>query len=347
MREEMARGLGAGHPLCRYGSSRLSFRGPVRELGDHFIAVVGGSETVGRHVEQPFTDLLEARLGSTVVNFGQFNGSIEVALHDTFIPNACRDAALTVVTLTGAANLSNRLYAVHPRRNDRFLKASPTLLSLYPEVDFTSIHFTRHLLTTLKAARPDRFGDVVSELRMAWIARMRTFLDRIGPKVALLWCPQDMEEQAFGPLGPDPLFVTRSMVQSLQSLVRRIVVVPISGEVGSMSFDQRTHEQVADALARDLPALLNGPVFGADMALRPSRTTAPGQPEPSEPRPLPGRATFETAVTTSEAQIGSPSLPLSETGGHRASAAQAALDRFCRTAADRTSQLGSSATLAG
>jgi hypothetical protein len=236
--------------------------------------VVGGSETVGRHVERPFTDLLEGELGLTVVNLGQFNGSIEVAMHDTFIPNACRDAALTVVMLTGAANLSNRLYAVHPRRNDRFLKPSSKLLSLYPEVDFTGIHFTRHLLTTLQATAPDRFDRVVSELRMAWIARMRTFLDRIGPKAALVWCPQDTAEQAFGPLGPDPLFVTPRMVQSVSSLARRVAVVPIGDVTAVGTFGQEFHKVIASALTRELRDLFSGAGSRAGSAVGTSATPA-------------------------------------------------------------------------
>ena len=39
-------------------------------------------------------------------------------------------ARLTVLQVTGAQNMSNRFYSVHPRRNDRFLKASPLLRAM-------------------------------------------------------------------------------------------------------------------------------------------------------------------------------------------------------------------------
>ncbi len=35
----------------------------------------------------------------------------------------------------GAQNLSNRFYAVHPRRNDRFLRASTLMKTIFREVD--------------------------------------------------------------------------------------------------------------------------------------------------------------------------------------------------------------------
>ena len=77
---------------------------------------------------------------------------------------------MTVVQVMGAQNLTNRFYTVHPRRNDRFLRAAPDLQALYPEVDFTEFHFTRHLLRTLRWSSADRFEVVAEELRAVWVA---------------------------------------------------------------------------------------------------------------------------------------------------------------------------------
>ena len=55
-----------------------------------------------------------------------------------------------MIQVSGAQNLSNRFHAVHPRRNDRFLRASTLLKTIYRDVDFTEFNFTRHLLTTLR-----------------------------------------------------------------------------------------------------------------------------------------------------------------------------------------------------
>jgi hypothetical protein len=211
---------------CRYGTSKLIFRGSGRPLDGRHIAFVGGSETLGASLSLPYPDLLESRLGEVCINFGQMNASIDVAVHEPLIGTACRDAVLTVVSVTGAVNLSNRFYSVHPRRNDRFTKYSPALRSLYPEVDYSQICFTKHLVSQLHSISPTRFERVIEELRAAWSARMRGFLERIGPEVVLSWFAPNL------PLGrkqlascdpasmQEPLFVTMEMLNALRPLVR-------------------------------------------------------------------------------------------------------------------------------
>ncbi len=248
-----------GAASCRYDGSRLVFRGPARPLGGRHIAFVGGSETVARADARPYPSLLEAALGEVCVNFGQHNGSVEAFLYDPAVPEACADAALTVVTAMGAHNLSNRLYSVHPRRNDRFLRGSDALRAIFPGVDLSDIHFTRHLLMTLRAAAPDRFEVVRQELRIAWLSRMRSFLERIGPRVVLLWFaaqlpPEgDAAEIEDGPLGRDPLFVTRPMLEALRPFVQEIVVAP-PAPPGEAPDD--AHLRAAEALAEPLQRLL-------------------------------------------------------------------------------------------
>jgi hypothetical protein len=259
MNQDLRPALPGGAEPCRYGSSRLFFRGPERPLGGRHIAFVGGSETVARAVARPYPALLEEAMGEVCVNFGQHNGSVEAFLQDTLVPKACSDAAVTVVTAMGAQNVSNRLYSVHPRRNDRFLRASNSLRKIYPGLDLSDVHFTRHLLMALRAAAPDRFEVVEEELRIAWFARMRTFLDRIGPRVVLLWFASHLppeegaREEVEGPLGRDPLFVTRPMLEALRPLVREIVVVP-PAPPGEDPED--AHFRAAEALVEPLGRLL-------------------------------------------------------------------------------------------
>lgn len=248
---------------CRYGSSRLTFRGPPRSLSGPHIAFIGSNETVAKQVEFPYPALLEAMLGEVCINLGQTNASVDAFQNDTLVPNVCRDALVTVMAVMGAANMSNRLYSVHPRRNDRFIKPSASLRALYPDVDFHEICFVRHLLSTLHATSPKNFEVVRQELREAWIARMRTFLDRIGPNVILLWITPETQGDATGsaaapvPLGEDPLFVTRSMVEAVRSLARDVVSLrlPRTAEPNGLA-DVDMHHDIAEALLPSLQAAL-------------------------------------------------------------------------------------------
>jgi hypothetical protein len=67
---------------CRYGKSRLVFRGPRRKLTGAYVTVVGGTETYGKFVARPYADLLEEHIGMTVVNFGAVNAGVDVFLSD-------------------------------------------------------------------------------------------------------------------------------------------------------------------------------------------------------------------------------------------------------------------------
>ena len=122
-----------------------------------------------------------------------------------------------MLQITGAQNMTNRFYAVHPRRNDRFIRATTMLRTIYRDVDFTEFHFTRHLLTHLKALSRDRFGVIERELRTAWVARMQAFLRRVEAPVHLLWLARRHpdEHAPDGGLGRDPLFITRAMLDEV------------------------------------------------------------------------------------------------------------------------------------
>lgn len=245
MKHDARMGPRPDEPTGRYEGSRLLFRGPARPLDGRHVAFVGGAGMRGEP-GAGVPDLLEAELGVPCVNFGVGNASVEAFLLDPVVPEACRDARLTVLEVMGAANLSNRLYTVHPRRNDRFLRASGALRAIYPELDVAEVCFTRHLLLHLREADPERFDVVGEELRIAWAARMRAFLERVGPRVLLLWGPAGE-----GPLGAEPLFVTEEMVEALRPLVAGIVAVPGAGT------DAAAHREVAAALSGPVRALLD------------------------------------------------------------------------------------------
>jgi hypothetical protein len=214
---------------CRYGTSRLLFRGPRKLLDGAYVAFLGSTETYGRFVEAPFPALLEERLSVSCANFGLVNAGVDLYLNDPAVTALAAAAEAKVVQVMGAQNLSNRFYAVHPRRNDRFLRASERLQDLYPEVDFTEFHFVRHMLGRLSEISAERFAAVAEELRQAWVARMKHLLTQIRGPVVLLWFAEaPVPEAGAGPGARDPLFVTRAMIEALRPRVAAMVEVAAS-----------------------------------------------------------------------------------------------------------------------
>jgi hypothetical protein len=249
---------------CQYGGSKLQFRGPHRELQQPYCAVIGGTETYGKFVADPYPALLEAETGLHTVNLGCFNAGPDVFLHEPEVFEIAAAAAVTVVQVMGAQNLTNRFYTVHPRRNDRFLRASADLLAMYPEVDFTEFHFTRHLLRTLRSVSANRFEVVAEELRAGWVRRMRELLSRIGGKVILLWQadrPPPRHRQSRYRLR-DPILVDAEMIGALKSgFVDYVeVVVSIRARARGVS------GMVFGPLERPAAARLPGPAVHREVA---------------------------------------------------------------------------------
>ena len=252
---------------CRYGKSKLLFRGPKRRLDAPYCVALGGTETYGKFVASPYPALLETMLGMPIVNLGYNNAGVDVFVNEPTVIEACAAAKLTVVQLVGAQNTSNRFYAVHPRRNDRFLRASNLMKTLFQEVDFTEFHFTRHMLSELKLRTPEKFALIEAELKEAWIARMKQLLEKIGRNTVLLWLadyhPSGRREDS---LGPDPLFLDESMLARVRDLAAAVVRIDPSAEarndgVAGMEFapldepaaaelpGPRIHQEIAAALA--------------------------------------------------------------------------------------------------
>lgn len=257
---------------CRYGKSKLLFRGPRKKLDGDYVAVIGGTETYGKFIEKPFTALVEEVIDTPSVNFGCVNAGADVFMNEPVVLEACSKARVTVIQAMGAQNMSNRFYAVHPRRNDRFLKASVLLKTVFREVDFTDFHFTRHMLSTLKKLSEERFALVEDELKEAWKARMQVMLEKIQGKTVVLWI-DDSSPEGEGDLGHDPLFVDRAMIEAIQPYCTKVVEVKLTAQakaegVEGMVYPEmeapmakemmgmRAHQEIADSLSDALRDML-------------------------------------------------------------------------------------------
>lgn len=238
---------------CRYGTSRNTFRGPRRRVIGDYVAFLGGTETFGRDAETPFPARLERSSGVACINFGCANAGIDAFVGDHTVLSASHNARLTVLQLTGAELLSNRYYSVHGRRNDRFLRPSNALRRLFPDVDFTEIHFTHHLLAVLCAQDAEVYAHVVEEMQSAWTARMRTLLAELGRPVDLLCLAVQ------GAVGVRPLasFVTCEMAKALTDNEVRLRFVFVDDHVSDLMPadrpfawlpDDAAHQRIADQL---------------------------------------------------------------------------------------------------
>lgn len=251
MKTEIRAPGGVRHQLCRYGLSKLRFRGPRRPTDGRYIAFLGGSETFARYVDKPFPALIEAAIGEVCVNLGCRSAGPDIFLRDSALHSLCHDAAARVVQLCGAVNLTNRYYKVHPRRNDRFIAPSTALRALYPEVDFSEIAFTGHLINRLRGTCETRFAQVRSMLQATWVERMKWLVKQPGGPVILLWFGSrslDSESAGVNPANHS-VFVTRAMVESLRPHVADIVeIVGLRGDVAGMNFDSLDRANAMDML---------------------------------------------------------------------------------------------------
>ncbi len=239
---------------CRYGHSKLLFRGPKRDTKSKYYAFIGGSETYGKYVEKPFVDLLQEATGQVCVNFGAVNAGVDAFANDPSVIDICGHAKKTIVQVMGAQNMSNRFYSVHPRRNDRFLKASALMETVYREIDFTEFSFTRHLLSTIEVVTPDKFPAMVTELQEAWVARMTKLLQDIKSPKVLLWVADHEPREAWsGPgLGSDPLFVTRDMIARIEEHVSEVIEVVLPLDIGPGNLEGMLYPPMEIDAAREM-----------------------------------------------------------------------------------------------
>lgn len=209
--------------------------------------MVGGSEAYGRFVALPFPALMEPCLGLGVANLAQARASADFYLTEPAVLEVAAQARAVAVVVMGAANQSNRYYRVHPRRNDRFIQASPQLRALYPEVDFTEFHFIQHLLRHLQAVSAKRFMVVVDELRQVWVERMRDLLGRIPVPLILAWIAQN-EPPVAGEavdLTSKPVLVDAAMIGKIRDLVTDYTEITLGADLNQ---DMWGHHHVSSHL---------------------------------------------------------------------------------------------------
>lgn len=271
----------------RFGRLNQLYRGPRPDLDAPYVACIGGAQTFGRYVERPYPALLAERLGRQVVNFGAADAGPGFYLSDSKVLEALSDAELCVVQVMSAQALSNRLYRVGARRNQRLASVSPALRRLFPHVDDDTFSCARELLDHAAETSPEGHAALVEELRTAWVARMRSLLRAIHSRKILFWfserAPDDPQPAGarFSALG-FPHHVDGAMLGTLADEVEETVIcvtragmpqsLLVEGEAvlrtpfGTPIRENRQypspamHEDAAAALAPVAKALLDAPI---------------------------------------------------------------------------------------
>ncbi|MEE9427510.1 MAG: DUF6473 family protein [Paracoccaceae bacterium] len=239
---------------CHYGRSKLLFRGPKRSISGDYNVAIGGSETFGKFVEVPYPSILEIMTGKKIINLGCMYSGPNVFLNEPSVLEICQNAKVTIIQLTGAQNMSNRFYTVHPRRNDRFLGPTHLMKSVFPDVDLTDVHFTGHLLRVLREKSVRRFDLVRQELQLEWVRQMQVLLGKIGGQIVLLWLagrgPNDLNN-IFGSRA-DPLFLKREMIEELTERHVRLVEVIASPEEVAAGHERMIYNQLQESAAQQM-----------------------------------------------------------------------------------------------
>lgn len=223
---------------------------------------IGGNATAGRAVARPWPQLLEGLSGRLVVNCAMPHAGVDAMLQNADLMAAARSAELCLIELPDAITLSNGFYAVHPRRNDRFLRADPLLQRLYPEIDFTPFSFIRHMVLTLWKTDAARFEEVRRVLAQRWSERMELLLERLEGRVVLIWWGNRRPLAPGDPLGlrpGAPQLVDRRMIEQLRRAADGLVEVVETERFRSSALP---HDPAEDFAARLLP----GPESHAAMA---------------------------------------------------------------------------------
>lgn len=239
---------------CHYGTSRLLFRGPERDLDGDYIAFLGSTETFGRFIPAPFPALVERATGRACVNLGCRDGGVDAFLSSPALIDIASRASVSVVQVMGAVNMSNRFYTVDPRRNQRFIRASKRLKEIYPEVDFREFEHTADLLTGLARVCPERLQIVRREVQAAWVARMRTLIRQIDGPVVLLWLSDHApySKAAGGTICRDPLFIDRPMLSAVCGTGAVLVEVVVSHDEIEAGVADMVFSPAESAAAREM-----------------------------------------------------------------------------------------------
>ncbi len=203
------------------------------------------------------------------MNFGCLFSGVDALCHDNGLRDMLNGADLCVVQAPGLLGQSNHFYRVHPRRNDRFLAPTEDLIRLFPEIDFTEVHFVRHLMTSLNKLRDSRLEVVLDELRRNWLRQVVGFLQDLETPVIFLRLQVIRKALGEQPSDIADVEITDQMIKSVGQFCNDIVDVNTqvcgqSDEIEDMLFgtlqQPMAEHMIGPAAHRSIAGALMGPI---------------------------------------------------------------------------------------
>lgn len=236
--------------VCQYGRSSFLLRGRKIHTHEPFWVCLGGAKTYAETVVTPFATQLERRFGVPVINMGIGQSGPDAFWGDPDLMDLINRADLVIAEPPSVMHQSNRFYQVHPRRNDRFIRPSEDLVTLFPEVDFTDCHFTKHLLCKLSLCDPKRFQRVKDDILATRQEKMNVLLNHA--KTSFLWYL------------PNEVSITQitdlygANMTSLVGVADKIVKVSLSSTHSAFprNIGQREHDFIAELLSSEIVEIL-------------------------------------------------------------------------------------------
>ncbi|MEO1796144.1 MAG: DUF6473 family protein [Pseudomonadota bacterium] len=260
--------MGLGRALlelqpCRYGYSQIDFRGPEVDRTAPYIAFLGATETVGPFLTRPFPTLTARLCDLGCANLGIKNAGPDAFLRDPEVLAVARGAEAVVLEVMGAVNLSNAFYKVHPRRNDRFVRAYEPLREIAPRLDLTDVHFTGHLMVQIAAQAPQALRTVQQELQSVWVERMQALIDTLGVPVHLLRLPPPasanigaflIEPLMMAAIATEAASITRARPSEAAHAegTKEMFFSETEAPVAAHLLSAMAHEEIAEALAANI-----------------------------------------------------------------------------------------------
>lgn len=256
--ETIDKGSAIRYQDYRFGRARQRFRGPMPDLTQPYIAFIGGSETYGKFVHDPYPAQVAKLLNMPAANWGTPGAGPSFFLKDPVLLEACSNAEACVVSVMGAVSMSNRLYTVFKRRNCRVRSTTESLQALYPTLNLSEFRFAHNMLRRMFQKNPENFRLLEIELRQAWVARMRELLDDIETIRVLLWMSTRTPDEGFEPSEKEcfvtpPAFVTRDMLEEIAPMADLVIEYVAADSVGTDTADGRIYDPDVDVLAATCP----------------------------------------------------------------------------------------------